>query len=335
MSQVLILLICILVILAGLTFWRSRRVDNRFVPDGSINTVDGVRLHHHYFPVSEQPSELPTLVFLHGASGNAYDSRLAFQKAFEGRYPLLFLDRPGLGFSERNEARHGHLEGQAKLIADWLGTLDIDNAVIVGHSLGGAVTAALGLAAGERVKGLAFLAPVTHPWPGGVNWYYSLASWPLLGNLFCQTLVWPAAELFAPRAIANAFHPDAVPEDYAGKIRLPLLFRPEVFRANARDVTGLKKAVSGQSQRYSTLEQPSLVVTGTNDTVVWPSIHCEGLLKELPDVELLMLDGAGHMPHHTHTPQIVSGLERLINRVREKNQDASDTHRTENSHERA
>jgi pimeloyl-ACP methyl ester carboxylesterase len=334
MALFLILLVFISVSLAGFTFWRSRRVDNRFVPDGSFAAVDGVRLHYHYFPVSEETPEMPTLVFLHGASGNAYDSRLAFQRCFEGRYPLLFLDRPGLGFSQRIEARHGTLEGQAKLIAACLETLEIKNAVVVGHSLGGAVTAALGLVAGERIKGLAFLAPVTHPWPGGVNWYYSLASLPLVGSLFCQAMVWPAAELFAPSAIANAFHPDAVPEEYTDKIRLPLLFRPDVFRANARDVTGLKKAVTSQSQQYSSLRQPSLVVTGTNDTVVWPSIHCEGLLKELPDVELLMLDGAGHMPHHTHTLQIVPALERLINRVVEKNREASDAPGDEDRHER-
>lgn len=322
----LILTVSILLFLAAIALWRIKHVDNRFVPDGSFCSVDGARLHYHFFPAavhSQKSANTPTLVFLHGASGNAYDSMLAFRQTFEGRYPLLFLDRPGLGFSERCDKRHGTLEGQARLIVSCLDELRIRDAIVVGHSLGGAVAAAVGLAAGDRVTGLAFLAPVTHPWPGGVTWYYTLASLPVVGTLFCNAMLWPVAEVLAPGAIAHSFHPDPVPENYAEKTRLSLLYRPKVFRANAFDVTRLKGSVIRQSQNYDSLRQPALVVSGTNDTVVWPSIHCEGLLTDLPDVELLMLDGAGHMPHHTHTLPIASALERLIDRIREKDQAAA------------
>lgn len=320
-SAVLVLL-CLLV---AYTAFRVRHINRALKPDGAFSTVDGVRLHYHFLPGSGNTAGKPVLVFLHGASGNAYDMKLAFEAALRGREALLFVDRPGLGFSEIGDAGHVTPDGQARLIAGLLEQLRIDNAVVVGHSFAGAVTAALGLAAPDRVRGLAFLAPVTHVWPGGVTWYYSVAALPVLGWLFSWTLTLPAGERLASASMANVFHPDPAPAGYHRSIRLPLLFRPGRFRANARQIFGLKQALRSQSPRYCDLTQPALVVTGTDDTVVWPSIHCEGLLRDLPAAELVVLDRAGHMPHHTHTQAICTGLCRLVQRVEaERGQGALD-----------
>jgi pimeloyl-ACP methyl ester carboxylesterase len=310
-----VVLLAILASLAVYTGFKVRRINRRHGPDGSFATVEGVRLHYHFFPGPEGSHRRPVLVFLHGASGNACDTRLAFEEVYRGRYPVLFVDRPGLGHSERGNGAHVPPEGQARLIAGLLERLAIENAVIVGHSLAGSVTAALGLIAPERVRGLAFLAPVTHVWPGGVNWYYTLTALPVIGWLFTWTLTLPVGERLAPAAMRNVFHPDRPPMDYDGAIRLPLLFRPNSFRANAEQICRVKEAVRAQAVHYPALKQPALVVTGTDDTVVWPSIHCEGLLRDLPDVEVLMLDRAGHMPHHTHTGDICGALDRLVERV--------------------
>ena len=320
MSIVLFTAVAVLLLLATYTFWRVRQIEAKIRPDGLFMAVDGVLVHYHFFPAREERAEDPVLVFLHGASGNGYDTRLAFLNHLEGKYPLLFVDRPGLGFSGRNGSDHDTPEGQAQLLARFLEKLGVQAAIVVGHSLGGAVTAALGLAVPERVRGLAFVAPVSHPWPGGVNWYYRLAATPFIGQIFSWTVMLPIAERLAPAAIENVFYPDKAPENYTARISVPLMFRPGTFQANARDIVHLKKAVTAQSKRYSLLTQPALIVSGTEDTVVWPSIHCEGLLKDLSGAELIMLDRAGHMPHHTHAPHIAAALDGLVARLRsEKN----------------
>ncbi|MEP5584891.1 MAG: alpha/beta hydrolase [Roseibium sp.] len=309
---------------ATYTYQRARNISALYQPDGKTAVIDGRSLHYHFFPAAEVRAEDPVLVFLHGASGNAYDSMLAFKDELLGQYSLLFLDRPGLGFSDRNLIEHRTPEGQARLIARLLEVLGIQDAIAIGHSLGAAVTADLGLVAPERVKGLVFIAPATHPWPGGVKWYYSVASWPIIGNLFCWTITLPVAERLAPRAMDNVFYPNEVPVDYAEQIRLPLLLLPDGFRANSSDIANLEKHVIRQSPNYASLEQPALVITGTEDTVVWPSIHSEALFRDLPNADLMVFDGAGHMLHHTHTREICGALERLVARV---NDDTSGTSR--------
>ncbi|MCX2725332.1 alpha/beta fold hydrolase [Roseibium salinum] len=307
---------------AAYTAWRSGRISAQSKPDGSFAVVDGVKLHYHFVSAGEGNQDKPVLVFLHGAGGNAYDTKLAFLEAFRGRYPLLFPDRPGLGHSDRRSPEHNSPAGQAQAIAALLEHLDIRSAIVIGHSFGSAVAAALGLVAPERVKGLAFLAPAAYPWPGGVTWYHTVAALPVIGPLFCRTVTLPVAERMAARAIEVTFHPDPPPSGYATAIRLPLLFRPGSFRANSSDIAALNGALAEQSKRHTALRQPALIVTGTEDTIVWPSIHSEGLLKDLPNAELLVLDNAGHMPHHTHTNEIVPALERLAARVQE---DAAET----------
>ena len=321
MSVLILLCAALIVLPAAYTLFSVNQIRRRLTPDGAIAEVEGVRLHYHFLPGPEAPSAQPVLVFLHGASGNAYDMRLAFETAVRDRAPALFVDRPGLGFSESGDGRHVSPTGQARLIAGLLEELGIETAVVVGHSLAGSVTAALGLIAPERVRGLAFLAPVSHVSPGGVNWYYTLAALPVVGWLFTWTLTLPVGERLASAAMKNVFHPDPAPSDYAGAIRLPLLFRPESFRANAAQICSIKDAVRTMSRDYRRLDQPALIVTGTEDTVVWPSIHCEGLLRDLPEAELLMLDRAGHMPQHTHTDDIMAGLEQLLLRVERRNAD--------------
>lgn len=301
----------------GYTLVRTRQIrgDNR--AGGTFTRIDGVRLHYHLSEPEGTGRDLPVLVFLHGASGNALDLKLAFEAGLRHRYRLLFVDRPGLGFSERGGARHQAVDAQARLIAGLLEALSIDGAVVVGHSLGAAVAAALGLAAPGRVRALAFLAPASHPWPGGVAWYYSLAAVPLIGWLFCRTLTLPVAERLAAAAMENVFAPEPAPEGYAEAIRVPLLFRPDSFRANAEQIAMLKPSLEAQSPLYPGLMQPAVIVTGTRDTVVWPSIHSEGLLRDLPQAELVVLDGAGHMPQHTRTDDCVAALERLVRRAAE------------------
>jgi len=315
MIETILILLAIALLFVAHTVLRTRNISRTHAPDGAFASVDGVRLHYFFFPALSETPRGPVLVFLHGASGNAYDMRMPFEDVFRGHMPVLFVDRPGLGFSERGNDTHVTPAGQARLIAGLLEQLGIESAVVVGHSLAGSVTAALGLIAPDRVRGLAFLAPVTHVWPGGVNWYYTLAAMPVIGWLFVWTLTLPVGERLAPKAMANVFHPDPAPADYAGAIRLPLLFRPHSFRANAEQICSVKDALRMQAPRYRELTQPTLVITGTDDTVVWPSTHCEGLLADVPNAELLMLNNAGHMPHHTHTADIHAALERLVRRV--------------------
>lgn len=318
----LVLLSALALLLSGLALLaelRGREAEARYPPIGAFAEIDGVRLHYVDLRPDGWRAGDPVLVFVHGASANLRDPHMALAgplsewPAEKGRAArLVFVDRPGHGHSQRGGADMYRPAAQAALIAGLADRLGIDRAVAVGHSWGGAVAAQLGLARPDLFAGLVFLAPATHPWPGGVNWYYDAAALPVAGTVFSATLAPFGAALVAPSAINGIFRPAGVPEGYAERLGLPLLFRPRSFRANAQDVAFLKGEVEAASLRYGEITQPAAVITGETDGVVYPHIHSHGLVRDLPNAWLVTLEGAGHMPHHTRTGAVLAEIAKVV-----------------------
>ncbi|MDK9696646.1 MAG: alpha/beta hydrolase [Siculibacillus sp.] len=268
--------------------------------------------------VVDRPGADPTatpLVFVHGASGNARDPMLAFAEAL-ARHRLIFLDRPGHGWSSRCGPDDARPTTQAGVVAEILDALGIDRAIVVGHSWGGSVAAAFGVHHPDRAAGLVFLAPATHPWPGAViDILYRLSAAPIAGTLLDRFVVPTVGRLLVDGSIAGVFAPDPPPADYRRAIGVDLLLRPEQWRANAEDVHRLHAQVSELSPRYPEISAPTLIVSGTRDAIVRADIHAEGLAKDIAGSRLVWLDGIGHMPHHAARERVIEEIEGLIAEV--------------------
>ena len=304
-------LLLILVFLALYTEFRRRQYERANPPAGRLIEVDGARVH-----VLEEGAEglsgAPVVLFVHGASGNLQDLRLAFGGRFPQHIRCVYMDRPGLGHSERRLHRRASPRDQARRMLAAMTELGHASFTVVGHSFGAAVAAAMALEAPGRVTGLAFLAPATHPWNGKVAWYYRLAAAPVIGWLFCRLIALPVAERVAPASMRHVFAPDPVPQDYDRKIGLALLFRPESFRSNSCDLAAFNGHLAEQAAQYPQITQPAVIVTGDQDSVVWPSIHSRGLKRDLRAARLIELPGAGHMPQHAYAPEIAALILDLI-----------------------
>ena len=75
-------------------------IERRNPPVGSFAEINGVTLHYVHVP-GPANSELPPVVFIHGASANLNDQMVPLRPLLEGRAEMLFLDRPGHGWSGR------------------------------------------------------------------------------------------------------------------------------------------------------------------------------------------------------------------------------------------
>lgn len=287
--------------------WRTAVYAASHPPAGSFLTVSGHRLHYVLQRADAGPAA-PTLVFIHGASANLHDPVAAYSGAFDCSVNRLYIDRPGHGWSTGGPDVNGFPDRQADLIAGLLDQLGIETALFVGHSYGASVVAALALARPEKVAGLVFVAPATHPWPGGVSWYHGVATMPYVGWLFTRLVALPAAERIFKLSVVDVFAPDPVPVDYIECTATRLAFRPESFRNNSRDIAGLHEHVMAFHDRYRTIAAPTAILTGTRDSVVLPGIHSYGLKRVIAGSVLIVCDGAGHMPHHLHTELVVTAI---------------------------
>jgi len=309
--DVLLAILAILLAGAAITAVGVAHIERAHPPAGVFVPVSGGRLHVVEL-ASAGAGDAPPVVLLHGASANLEDLRLALGAQLARAHRVILVDRPGHGFSDRPGGLADASPGrQAALIAEALARLGVGRAVMAGFSLSGAVAAAYALDFPARVAALVLLAPVTHPWKGGVAWYNKLAAAPLVGRLFAYTLVLPLGLAMFARAAASTFAPQTVPQDYARRAAGRLVLRPPEFVANAQDLTALKAFVAAQVPRYREIAAPTVIITGDRDGTVSPRIHARAAAALIPNAKLVVLEGVGHMVPHAAAEAIAKEIEEI------------------------
>jgi pimeloyl-ACP methyl ester carboxylesterase len=298
------------------TQWQSRQIAARYPNVGELIDVGGFRLNSVYVP-RPAGADLPALLFIHGASGNLNDPMAAFRKPLEGRAEMLFVDRPGHGYSDRGGDENLTPDGQADAIARLLDRRGIGKVIVIGHSFGGATTASFALRHKDKVLGLVFLSPATHPWPGGIDWYYDLANTPYLGTLFCNTVALPAGLSRIDAGVATVFHPNPVPPGYRDAAAIPLVLRPQNFCSNARDVANLLTYVQREQPHYREISVPTVIITGDGDEIVYEELHSLGLNRDIAGSELLWVKGLGHKPDYMATDLAIAAIEKVAGKPRD------------------
>lgn len=320
LRPIALLILCVptVALLAAYVFtqWKAAEITRNNPNRGTLTDIGGYAMNSVDIPAGPH-ADLPPLVFIHGASGNLNDQMLAFRAKLEGRARLLFVDRPGYGYSDRGGPENDTPAGQADAIARLLDKKGIQKAIIVGHSLGGAITASFALRHPEKTAGLLFLAPATHPWPGGVDWYYDLAAMPVLGPIFCNTLLLPVGLQRIDSGTRAVFNPDPLPSNYIARTEPTLILRPQSFEANARDVAGLNAYVRKVQPEYHNISAPTIIITGDHDDIVAEEIHSIGLKRDIANSELVWLKNVGHKPDYVATDIAIAALEKLAGRNRD------------------
>jgi pimeloyl-ACP methyl ester carboxylesterase len=306
----ILLVVVLLLILAIITRIGVWRIERAHPPIGEFATVNATRVHY-LLERAGQNADLPPIVFLHGASGNLADQAVAFRDQLKGRADLLFVDRPGHGWSSRGPKSNELPDGQADTVAALLDHLEIPKAIIVGHSFGGAITVTFAMNHPDKTIGTVYLAPVSHPWPGGISWYYHLTALPLIGRLFSETLALPVGMTRLESGTASVFTPNMPVQDYLKRTGAALVLRPDHFRANAIDVARLLDYVSRVSPRYSEIGTPAVVITGDKDAIVLPRIHSLGLHEDLQNIELVWIGNLGHKPDYIGLDLAIAGIEKI------------------------
>lgn len=136
-------------------------------------------------------AEGPPVVLVHGYGGDK-GSWLFVQQPLAESHTVYALDLPGHGASDK-DVGEGSLRFLADALVGFLDAVGIERAHLVGHSLGGAVVAAVARSAPERVASLTLLAPAGYSGDADAQYLRGFAAAgsrrelkPLLGRLFAD-----------------------------------------------------------------------------------------------------------------------------------------------------
>lgn len=311
----LMLAIAIPAALFGFTAWQSARISAQFPPQGEFVALAGGRIHLTQRQAQGHPRG--TIVLIHGASGNQADMMLPLGDRLAAKgFRVIAVDRPGLGWSDRPDGRADASPArQAIVIREALGKIGVEHAIVVTHSLAGALGTNFALDQSDFTDGLVLVAPVTHPWPGGVAWYYHVAATPVVDQLFTRLLSLPVGFASLQGGIDHVFAPQPAPADFLNATGVPLVLRPASFMANSEDVDVLEAFVTAQAPRLKDIRLPVAIVTGDQDRVVLTHIHSYGSAREIPGATLKVLPGVGHSPHWADPEAVVAVIEGVAERV--------------------
>jgi pimeloyl-ACP methyl ester carboxylesterase len=291
-------------------------LESRYPPRGRVVRVPGATLN--VVELGPRKAAAPPLVLLHGASCNLEAMRKPLGEMLARKHHVILIDRPGHGFSTREREHDSTPAIQARMLADALQSLNAGPAIVVAHSWSGALAARMALDFPERVAGVVMLAPVTHPWRGGVGWYNRAVTTPVVGPLLAYTVTLPLGLLLSAPGARGVFLPQGMPDGFVKDTATTLLLRPREFLANARDLITLKQAVSEQAPRYGEIRVPVTIISGDVDKTVSTNIHSRPFAAAVPCSRLIVLSGVGHMIQNAAPDIVVTEIEAMIVRLKQE-----------------
>jgi EmrB/QacA subfamily drug resistance transporter len=273
-----------------------------------------IRLHGHRL-VYRVAGAGPPLLLVHGL----FEDSLTWRKvirALAGTHTVIAPDLFGHGESEAPTGIDYSPAGHAGTLRDLLDVLGHERVAIVGHSLGGGVAISFAYNYPERVRRMALISS------GGlgreVHPLLRALSLPAASHILRLLTTPPALALLAGSArLARAIRARG-PARIIWAMRLTLANVGDRERRAAK-ITTLRAVIGPGGQRVSALDRlyllrpvPTLLMWGTCDRMI-PLHHASGALATHPSAELVLVDGAGHLPHRTRAKFVAERLGSFIN----------------------
>jgi pimeloyl-ACP methyl ester carboxylesterase len=183
--------------------------------------------------------------------------------------------------------------------------LGLDDIVLIGNSLGGAVSLAYALAHPERLRALVLVDSIGFPMHGAPPPALAAARRPLLGPLLIQLT--PRA---AVKKILESTYGDPTRLSAAEVTAYHDMSLRAGNRTAGREVL-LRGAGQGLAPRVKEIQTPTLILWGGKDTWAAPE-NADWFMQQLPQATLVRFPALGHLPMAEDPAQTAAALRDFL-----------------------
>ncbi len=244
-----------------------------------------------------EAGEGPDLILVHGALTTLDDMWLGPMATLAEHFHVVAIDRPGHGDSGYVRLADASVWRQAEIVRDFARATGMRRPTIVGHSFGGAVALAHGMAFPDETGGVVAISPICFPEVRLEHVLFGLRAAP-----FAAEVLAPALRLTDPVTLPilwpAMFLPQAMPDSFAAGFPFALAGRADRLVADGENANALFGDLTRSAAAYGSCRVPVHILCGSADIVTNPLAHGWRASWQIPGARFEWLHGMGHMLHH-------------------------------------
>lgn len=248
------------------------------------------------------------IVLLHGFGASSYTWRHVEPELVKWGYRVLTVDLKGFGLSDKPPDEKYSIFNQAELISAFIRQLQLKDATIIGHSLGGGVALVLALDDNpdvrSRISKLVLIDSIAYS--QNIPIAFNILRTPVLGQIGSRIV---PIEVQTRVALKLAFFDDSKFNDedvkeYANALRDK--GSRHAMIQTARQI--MPENLPELSSRYRSIQVPTLIVWCDHDKVIKPNIGLR-LHNNLPNSTFRVIRDCGHLPHEEKPHETLRALQ--------------------------
>ena len=280
------------------------------IPQGQIKSptqldhfinVAGVNYHYRSYPGDGED-----IVLLPGFASSTYTwEALAPSLQADGHH-VWALDMKGFGWSDKPRDAQYDPVTLMEDVNNWMAAMDLSNVILVGNSLGGAVTVLLALEHPERIKKMVLIDSGGYPMTPPL--IIRMAQLPLSGSIMKLffgrwTVRWNLKAVF--------YHKDRVTEEKV------TAYYERMCTENALDAqTSVARSIDFDLfdhyiERVPQIASEALIIWGENDAWI-PLENGYRFEKDLTNATMIVMPECGHMPQEEYPQETAQFITNFI-----------------------
>jgi pimeloyl-ACP methyl ester carboxylesterase len=289
----------------------QEKLNRKFPPSGKFEYIHEVWVHYwEYIPDNYNETIHKTVVMIHGLSGSLNDFLYSYDlmNELKKHFRIILIDRPGAGYSYITNGKTFTLENQIDVIKELLSRLQVTNPIIVGHSLGGALTLNFAALHPEYEARYVLLAPLIYTvWLMNFPFLFLLKI-KLVSSFIFRIILW-VQNIFFHQLIRNAFRPNAelLQKDYEAITKDQLSSWPQL-KAEFTNLMSVKNSIMKNQHLYKEIKMHVSILVGKNDKIIPAEKQAKKLLNENNSIKLLLYSRCGHMINFAKPTDIVKEI---------------------------